>query len=146
MQRRNFITGTVATAAVLALPMGHDSADCYAAQGRLNTFSDDDTLPQRVEKLNALMGTKFTLHLDKVPELARDDPKWRAECEAMFVNCPAKHVFDDPKEEGGMGDVGWRVSLWQDGKRFTGCMGVKPMFHWTAQIALGYRMAKEQAG
>jgi hypothetical protein len=146
MQRRNFIAGTIGAATVFAIPFGHNSADCLAAQKSLNTFAQDDTLAQRVDKLNDLMGTRFLLHLDRLPEHIENDPKFRAEYVTTYMDYPSDSVFDADRSEGGMGDVGWRVSLWRDGQRYTGCMRLSDMFDWTAQVALGYRIAKAQAG
>lgn len=108
-----------------------------------NTFTQEDTLAQRIEKLNALMGTKLTLHLDQMPKITRENPVWRKEYEATYMNYPSTNIFDHDQEDGGMGDAGWRVSL-RDGKWHTGSMRLKEMFHWTAQIGLGYRIAKAQ--
>lgn len=139
MQRRNFVTAMAGAAAVMALPVAS-----FATQLSVNAFTANDTLAQRIEKLNALMGTRFALRLDAMPKGVRDDPKWRAELERTYMNYPATHIFDGDRGDGGGGDVGWRISLWQDGKQFTGSMRLTQMFHWTAQVALGYRLAKGQ--
>lgn len=146
MQRRNFITGTAATvvaSAVVALPLG-GSVDCLAAQVKLNTFSPDDTLAQRTEKLNALMGTRFKVRADYPEEW--DTVEWNKPGpdhldEDYLLAATSARLDPTPTTK-----WTWGVYLEHDGQRWSGNMTPVEYLHWTAQVALGYRIAKVQAG
>lgn len=132
MRRRNFIAG-VASMTAVALPMVMSAADVRAANWRriadeTNTFGPDDTLEIRLRKFNELTGIDLTL----------SDPCGHRYKKVIMAGKHGKPIRTEDQST-------WRCFVYPDGSS-TGSMDEETMMHWTAQVALGYRLAKAQAG
>lgn len=104
MKRRDLIGMLGASAVAVTVPFSTKSAAIT------NTFRQEDTPEERLEKFNALIGLSLTF-----------GPHWLT-----------KH-----------GKFGERC-LMEGDRHFTGPMSKETFMHWTAQVALGYRIAKAQ--
>lgn len=124
MQRRNFIKGIAGAMVITSIPVAvsasDDSVD-WQQVDNVNTFNPDDTIHQRLEKLRKLMGTNITLG---------------------YIGVHGEYVRTDKFY--GENNGGRRCLIFSDGHG-TGYMDKETMLHWTAQVALGYRIATARA-
>lgn len=128
MKRRNFVTGTLTTAAAAALALTANP-DLVTAQAV--TFSDDDTLTQRTQKLNRLLNADFEVDV-KYPKEWETQRCFIRRDELLGAQFPRllwdiKHPFE------------WSVHLNQNGKQYTHDMNPLEFFHWTSQMAWEHR-------
>lgn len=138
MQRRKFIGG-LTVAALLPLPAVVGSSDVdqwFVRQAQANTFTEEDTLVERVAKLNALMGTDYVLDVEYPKEWERQTPPVHKD---ELLHARRSQLVDDPRHPSR-----WRAYLKRNGEHWTGSMQPIEFLHWTAQVALGYRLAKVQ--
>lgn len=123
MKRRNFVKAIAGAAAVAAIPVAISAGDNPVDWRRVdeaNTFGPNDTIQQRLEKLRKLMGTNITLG---------------------YIGVHGEYVRTDKFY--GENSGGRRCLIFSDGHG-TGYMDKETMMHWTAQVALGYRIATAQ--
>lgn len=148
MQRRNFITGTIA-AAVVAFPVARLPVNGLAAAESSNTFTQADTLIQRINKFNELTGMRFTIGWRWINAEWRElsnGSRWSIPPDTMdarnleFVQITGDYCGYEDDHKRFM----WRVFLVENGKRWSGDMMPGEMFDWTAQVGFGYRIAKAQ--
>lgn len=134
MRRRDF-------AKTLALASGFITAPILVKGSSLiaNSFKEEDTLSERIRKFNVQTGSNLVLMYRHTfvwksfgLDFAKNDP-----CRGDTITLKGSEVYQDQ-------ETGLRFWLEEDGKHFTGDMTAHEMFHWTAQVALGYRMAKNQ--
>lgn len=128
MERRNFVTAIAGAAAIMALP-----ATSLAAHPTPSTFSDDDTLVQRAEKLNALMGTDYEVDVTYPKEW--DTRQLISRDELLGAQYPRlTYGLKDPPE--------WNVYFKCNGERCSRDMNPFEFFHYTSAIAWQYRNKK----
>ena len=132
MKRRNFTKAMALVCGGLAFPLN--------VSGKVeNNFEQKDTLSERIRKFNTQTGLSLVLMYrhtsvwkDFGLDFAKDDPQ-----HGETITFTGDDVYQDQ-------ETGFRFWLEEDGKHFTGEMTAYEMFHWTAQVALGYRIAKNQ--
>lgn len=144
MNRRTFTTGLAVAAAVVAVPVSAKSSnpdDWFQREREANTFTEDDNLTERLDKLNALMGTDYEIRVFMPDEWrkARSGRKYPLPpvTEAELLAATGPRLIQGVKYE-------WGVHLRRNGKRWTGNMSPVEYLDWTAQVALGYRLARAQ--
>lgn len=123
MRRRNFIKSAAVALAMATTVKANASAppaDWYKIADETNTFSSSDTIQQRLEKFNQLTGMNVSLG---------------------YIGAGGRYVRTNKFY--GEKSCGRRCLVYADGCG-TGYMDRETMMHWTAQVALGYRIARAQ--
>lgn len=127
MQRRNFIAGTAALVAAAALP----TSSLAGTQQSETTFTDDDTLVQRTQKLNALMGWDYEVDVKYPKEW--DTQRYSTSREELLGAQFPRLVYN-PKQP-----FEWSVYLKRGELQCTHNMSPFEFFHWTSVMAWQYR-------
>lgn len=113
MQRRDFVRGGAVGLALATIPLRVKAVP-------VNTFTEGDTVQQRLEKFNQLTGAGLSFG---------------------FIDVRGEYVKTEKFY--GENSRGRRCLIFRDGHA-TGLMDKETFMHWTAQVALGYRMRMEQ--
>lgn len=124
MKRRSFVKRLASVAVIAAavkVNAAGSSADWHRIADEANTFGPHDTVQTRLRKFNELTGAGLSF---------------------AWIDLDGRYVRTNKFY--GENHGGRRCLVFQDGKG-TGYMDREAFLHWTAQVGLGYRIAKAQA-